>query len=362
MKYCDQCGTKLNDNVKFCSNCGARITSPVETPVSSSYNNERQMHEIQTSDGKRLDIVEYLRRLVLLEKTIYTQKQIIAQMKSQINSLGYSYTYQKPDLPRYSSWSDSLNEFPYLLWVIGLGAFIGGFVGLLVSRLYIRPIIIGALIGGVIGLIFLIVIFILDAKSCSEYNAQLAEEYQYNLDCYHDALAADRKRVEQELEQKKKLSEILNEMIKKKEETEYVLDQYYKKDIIFGKYRNLVAVCSFYEYFISGRCSTLTGHEGAYNIYENEIRLNGIYNRLDLVIEYLEDIKTNQHMIYEAIQEGNCVTQQLVKESVRQSKLAENVLENVVIASHYAKIAADNSEACKWLGIENYFAIKEGRQ
>lgn len=357
MKYCNQCGTKLNDNVKFCSNCGARITSPVETPVSFSYINERQMYEIHTSDGKHLDIVEYLRRVVLLEKIIYTQKQIIAQMQSQINSLGYNYTYQKPDRPQYSSWSDSINEGSEILGFIGILAILGGIVGL-----FIGHIIIGAVIGGVIGIILLIVYLILEASSSAEYNAQIEEEYQYNLDCYHDALAADRKRVEQELEQKKRLSEILNEMIKKKEETEYVLSQYYEKDIIFCKYRNLVAVCSFYEYFISGRCSTLTGHEGAYNIYENEIRLNGIYNRLDLVIEYLEDIKTNQHMIYEAIQEGNCITQQLVKESVRQSKLTENVLENAVIASHYAKIAADNSEACKWLGIDNYFAIKEGRQ
>lgn len=357
MKYCDQCGTKLNDNVKFCSNCGARITSPVETPVSSSYNNERQMYEIRTSDGKHLDIVEYLRRVVLLEKIIYTQKQIIAQMQSQINSLGYSYNYQKPDRPCHASWSDYVDGPSDILLAIAWGALIGGIVGL-----FIGHIIIGAVIGGAIGIILVIIGLVIEIESCSDYNAKLEEEYQYNLDCYHDALAADRKRVEQELEQKKRLSEILDEMIKKKDETEYVLSQYYEKDIIFCKYRNLVAVCSFYEYFISGRCSTLTGHEGAYNIYENEIRLNGIYNRLDLVIEYLEDIKTNQHMIYEAIQEGNCITQQLVKESVRQSKLAENVLENAVIASHYAKIAADNSEACKWLGIDNYFAIKESRQ
>lgn len=70
--------------------------------------------------------------------------------------------------------------------------------------------------------------------------------------------------------------------------TEEALNSLYCAGIIFPKYRNLIAISSIYEYFESGRCNTLTGHEGAYNIYENEIRLNRIIVQLDIVIDKLE--------------------------------------------------------------------------
>ena len=45
----------------------------------------------------------------------------------------------------------------------------------------------------------------------------------------------------------------------------------------------MVMVCSLYEYVCSGRCDTLAGHEGAYNIWEMEIRLDKIVTQLGLV-------------------------------------------------------------------------------
>ena len=38
------------------------------------------------------------------------------------------------------------------------------------------------------------------------------------------------------------------------------LNQLYSLNIIYPKYRNFVAISSFYEYFESGRCNTLKGH------------------------------------------------------------------------------------------------------
>ena len=43
----------------------------------------------------------------------------------------------------------------------------------------------------------------------------------------------------------------------------------YAYDVIFGKYRDVVALSSFYEYLMSGRCTSLVGATGAYNIYED---------------------------------------------------------------------------------------------
>ncbi len=57
---------------------------------------------------------------------------------------------------------------------------------------------------------------------------------------------------------------ILNNSIK---EIEGVLDKYYSKNVVYPKYRNFVAIASFYEYFSSERCYELEGHEGACNFF-----------------------------------------------------------------------------------------------
>ncbi len=55
------------------------------------------------------------------------------------------------------------------------------------------------------------------------------------------------------------------------------------------------------EYFETGRVSTLAGPDGAYNLYESEVRQDIIINKLDIVIDKLDTIIANQSMLYEAI-------------------------------------------------------------
>ena len=73
--------------------------------------------------------------------------------------------------------------------------------------------------------------------------------------------------------------------------------------ILYPKYRDIVAVSMFLEYLESKRCSQLEGHEGAYNIFENEKLLNHIITKLDVIISKLDDIKQNQHCLYEALRD-----------------------------------------------------------
>lgn len=80
-------------------------------------------------------------------------------------------------------------------------------------------------------------------------------------------------------------------------------EKLYSYNIIFEKYRDFVAVSSFYEYLLSGRCTTLDGADGAYNLYENEIRMNLVISQLSRVINLLEEIRNNQYTIYNAINE-----------------------------------------------------------
>lgn len=67
----------------------------------------------------------------------------------------------------------------------------------------------------------------------------------------------------------------------------------------------MVAMCTIYEYFAAGRCTELNGADGAYNLYESELRQNLIINRLDTIIKQLDAIKANQYMLYTELKKTN---------------------------------------------------------
>jgi hypothetical protein len=81
------------------------------------------------------------------------------------------------------------------------------------------------------------------------------------------------------------------------------LDDLYNQNIIFPKYRHFVEVHQMAEYLDSGRCSALEGPDGAYNLYESELRQNYIISKLDTIINQLDMIRENQYYIYTAMQD-----------------------------------------------------------
>ena len=65
-----------------------------------------------------------------------------------------------------------------------------------------------------------------------------------------------------------------------------------------------MAVTSFHDYLQSGRCERLDGHEGAYNLFNLESRLDKIITKLDQIGSQLESIKYNQQMLYTTMKES----------------------------------------------------------
>ena len=97
-----------------------------------------------------------------------------------------------------------------------------------------------------------------------------------------------------------------------------VIDELNGLNIIYKKYQDFYILCIFTEYFLSGRVTKLGGADGAYNLYESELKTNKILNKLDLIDEKLEtiirkldDIKENQVVLYEAMKEANQGIQKL---------------------------------------------------
>ncbi|MBQ8509645.1 MAG: hypothetical protein IJ493_07035 [Clostridia bacterium] len=79
----------------------------------------------------------------------------------------------------------------------------------------------------------------------------------------------------------------------------------YAEGTIFEKYRNFVAVTQLLEYLESGRCTELTGPDGAYNLFESESRANVIIAKLDKIVGLLKEIRDTQFMIYRSLESLN---------------------------------------------------------
>lgn len=139
--------------------------------------------------------------------------------------------------------------------------------------------------------------------------------------------------------------------------------QLYGCNIIFGKYRNPVALATFYEYLMSGRCTTLAGADGAYNLYEAEIRANLIIFQLSEVIKNLEKIRENQFTIYSQLSDMNQTLHQLNRtmgsavDELRGIKkntgaISENtavIAHNTATTAYYAKKSAELTDALGYM-------------
>ena len=130
-----------------------------------------------------------------------------------------------------------------------------------------------------------------------------------------------------------------------------LLEELYDMDIIFPKYRNMVAMCTMYEYFASGRCTELTGPNGAYNLYEQELRQNLIINQLENINENLEQVKQNQYILYQGIMETNKTLRTISGDIERMVNATEDIAASARITAYCSAVTAQNTEALKYISL-----------
>ena len=122
-------------------------------------------------------------------------------------------------------------------------------------------------------------------------------------------------------------------------------NQLYSCNVIFGKYRNPVALATFYEYLMAGRCTTLEGPTGAYNMYEGEIRANMVISQLSEVINNLEKIRENQFTIYSQLSSMNSELHQLNSTMVNAANELRDIKEHTAAISENTAVIAHNTAA-----------------
>ena len=142
-----------------------------------------------------------------------------------------------------------------------------------------------------------------------------------------------------------------------------VLKKLLKSGILHPKYWDFVAASSIYEYLSTGRCGTLEGGDGAYNLYEAEIRANRVIDQLDAVIDSLNTIKRNQYLMYNVLTSINRnikdISQKMsvavdalshLESDVSSIKETTEMIEyNTAKSAYYSKVNADLTNALGYM-------------
>lgn len=295
-----------------------------------------------------VELTEYLGILLDMEKEQETETQLIEKVKIQVDALGIAKEIEAPvrnvpEKPGEPLMGEIKNKkeiynltsnltmvviLGVILLVVGFNMIGYGAVALGVSFLGLVIAVLGLVIAG--GSFRYMQILISEENETEEKNKKILAEnskkqknYQERLHVYEHEYAQktneyenaykeykvkveeENKRLVREEQEKAVLNTTLQQITVRKSKGAKALGKLYDMDVVYPKYRNLSMISSLYEYFASGRCSTLEGHEGAYNILEQEIRLDHIVLRLDQVIVNLEKIRQNQYMLYETMQSVN---------------------------------------------------------
>lgn len=138
-----------------------------------------------------------------------------------------------------------------------------------------------------------------DAELVNKETRNNRVDYEIRLDNYQK----DQARIKREVALLPGLRKDTETLEERREKAKELLDQFYSLEIIRPKYRSMVCVATFLEYLENERCYKLTGPDGCYNKFEDELRQGIIINQLTNISNQLAQIRQNQELLADALDE-----------------------------------------------------------
>lgn len=286
---------------------------------------------------------EYLKNIYELEIACYQQEQLNKKLESRAQQV-YKNSQQKR-LPKRPQKDIKVTEvLGSIFFALLCGVIIGGIGGAIVGFIWrgiqigmgdgsvtrYSPIMPYMQNGAVIGAIIVAIISFLLVLLGFHANKK-DEEIAYKIAKKHQEEAL---RFQAQLPQ---VNQEWEEGLQHLAQTREILRQYYDLNIIYPKYRGLVPISFLYEYLISGRCFSLVGPDGAYNLYESELKQNVIIGKLDDVLDKLDRLSEGQSVLATAIQQSNARIDRL------GSSLSQ-VEHNTALSAYYNGVTAANTD------------------
>ena len=316
-------------------------------------------------------LITYLETVAKLEASVYEQEQSYDRAKEQV-------VYNEPSRTTISAPEKRVIEEPEAPFmgeknINNVIMFIGGIVifviGLVSTIMGIARPIIGLVILGVFAMLFAAGLAIPSGlnvnKKRKEYSLavekypaeleQAEREYNAAMEQYEKAKQVNEEKYKESVEKSRKAfafaQNSLKQMVPPLEQTKAILQQYYDLDVIHPKYRNLPAVSTICEYFQTGRCTELTGPNGAYNLYESELRQNLIINHIENVISNLEQVKANQYYLYMELNKANKTISSIASTANALLKVSSQNAAANMITAYCSEVTAFNSTALTSLAL-----------
>ncbi len=319
---CSVCGYVYEGQFppEACPSCGT--DSEKFIAIEETIRKIRQITDHMSAD----QIEDYLTNFIELEKIFYTKQALLFQIQSRRPSQPIAPT--SPEEPDYSVvYKGDTFDLSDLVKLIfdGIGMVI---LVPICALIIIYPVVwffswgrvdVGSFLWGAIIVTLVLmgiagiycgVESILVGRKNSQIVRQMGQNYNLELEVYNEK---QRKFQQEQLQWEYHVAlweQECEQLRLAVESSRSNLDQLYEKSLLAPKYRNFAAVCSLFEYFQAGTCDTM---KEAYNKYDQELLLGHIVDRLDKILQSLEQIKGNQVTIYSAIQTSNRLISQLIQ-------------------------------------------------
>lgn len=278
---------------------------------------------------------DYLEQVRLLETDIYTMEESIHSLRALRRGMPeYRLPASKPVVPKKPD--DPVLELP-----TKKGTVAGAFAITLATN--------------AVGTIPYLIYRSKKAKRLqAEYDAtiiqnqikhdQALKEYEAQLSAYESQCSA----YEQNYNAEKQKNELFNNNLELQitslqshlDLSRSALEQLYSLDIVYKKYRSLIAITMFCEYFDSGLRTELEGTTGMYDLYEQQLMGRLIINELSTVNHNLKtisfqlgtlsrqltSIQRNQQMLYEEVAKANTIASSIKYSTERLLDNSEQLL------------------------------------
>ena len=297
-------------------------------------------------------MTQYLKDVATLECQLYTQDRLLNTLKIKLEQLGYAASIEEP--------KDNSSK-------TGILSLVFCFFGIVIS-LTIPVMLLSMLLAVITDIrnfwqtafefyfVIIVIATVIAYRVDARENAAKKKLYEEKMVKYQAALQADKQRVERELVWRQEMVDQWYQVKEKRMETKQSLDSLYAVGPVHAKYRNLVAISTFYDYFDTGRCISLTGPGGAYDTYEYETRLGRIETKLDVIITKLDEIIANQQYLGDLMREANSTLYRIEKQNDRMMKSMDRIQENTELTEYNTRCAAQSAAIMEHIAV--YHALK----
>lgn len=292
------------------------------------------------------DLKDYLHKVRTLKETCYTCRTSMGKLQTEADGLGHKrdiikptrywwgLTWESDDFLVLSGWITILMVilafiFYFWKWPNAFGRLV--FLRILCAGVF------ALVVGSLVALAITGIIYVGNFIYGFFY---WGNTYRENMAKYHLEVGEDAERIKYELVVQKNLMaerDALNETLISARK---LLNKLYSYNIIYPKYRDMVAVTMFCEYLDSGRCNRLEGSDGAYNKFDQQVAAGLIIAELKNISSQLEAIRQTQYMLYEEMKRGNSKADRILKSAMAMEHNSEAAKYNSEMAAQNAGIAA----------------------